>query len=71
VPLWLRTRSCAAEKPQALWNLTDDQARVTGHILWIMSVPMFYRSGAVHRFVGILNFDVVRHVLRHPERGRR
>ena len=29
---------------------------------------MFYRSGAVHRFIGILNFDVVGHTLRHPDR---
>ncbi len=55
-------------KAQVLWNLTDEQARVTGHILWIMSVPMFYTTGAVHRLLGILNFDVVGHMLRHPER---
>lgn len=68
VPVVAPHAKLKGRKPQTVWNLTDEQARVTGHILWIMSVPMFYRSGPVYRFLGILNFDVVGHVLRHPER---
>ena len=68
VPVIAPHAKLRGRKPQKLWNLTEEQARVTSHILWIMSVPLFYRNGPVHRLLGILNFDVVGHLLRNPER---
>ncbi len=52
------------------WKLTDEQIRLTSHILWILSIPLFRKSASQHTFIGVLNFDGVNRPLRRSGRFR-
>ncbi|MGA2763491.1 MAG: hypothetical protein ABSG17_09015 [Spirochaetia bacterium] len=50
------------------WKLTEDQIERTGHILWVLSIPLFAHLGDSRRFLGVLNYDGVQRQLRRPRR---
>ena len=50
------------------WKLTEEQISRTAHILWILSIPLFFRVGSRREFAGVLNFDGVHEPLRSPHR---
>ena len=68
VPVYAPKAKLKMKSLKAMWNLTDSQVQATRHILWVLSVPIFYRNESEHRFLGILNFDGVGRPLRSPTR---
>ena len=50
------------------WGLSPDQSRLTKHVLWVLSIPLFTREGNVREFVGVLNLDGVTKRLKEPGR---
>lgn len=55
--------------PSALrdqWHLCDELIASTTHVLWVLSVPIFYTQGAASDLVGVLNFDGVSAMLDNP-----
>jgi hypothetical protein len=50
------------------WKLTDEQIERTGHILWVLSIPLFAHLGDSRRFLGVLNYDGVQQELARPQR---
>jgi hypothetical protein len=68
VPVYAPKAKLKTKSLKAMWNLTDSQVQATRHILWVLSVPIFYRNESEHRFLGILNFDGVGRPLRSPMR---
>lgn len=50
------------------WGLSADQSRLTAHVLWVLSVPLFIKKGGVREFVGVLNLDGVTKRLKKPAR---
>jgi hypothetical protein len=66
IPVYAPRTKLTKRNLKALWNLTDSQVEATKHILWIWSIPLFYRNEPEHRFLGVLNFDGVRRPLRSP-----
>jgi hypothetical protein len=50
------------------WKLTEEQIERTGHILWVLSVPLFAHIGDSRKFLGILNYDGVQQELKRPRR---
>jgi hypothetical protein len=57
-----------AKRQKNKWHLTDEQVRLTAHILWIVSIPLFTKTPGQHTFLGVLNFDGVHQPLQRPER---
>ena len=68
IPVYAPKAKLKVKSLKATWNLTDPQVQATKHILWVLSVPIFYRNEPEHRFLGILNFDGVGRPLRFPTR---
>jgi hypothetical protein len=50
-----KTTDLTAKRKKDRWHLTDEQVRLTRHILWIVSIPLFKKSQGQRAF--------------HPHRG--
>jgi hypothetical protein len=53
---------------QSRWKLSSEQIRLTTHILWVLSIPLFRNDRGKREFLGVLNFDGVNAELSQPER---
>jgi hypothetical protein len=49
-------------------KLSEDQVRITRHILWVLSIPLFQNARGDRKLLGVLSFDGVNADLQHPER---
>lgn len=67
-PLYASQTQLTVPQLKRRWHLSDDQIRLTRHILWILSIPLFRKSEAGRTFIGVLNIDGVHDPLQHPER---
>jgi len=67
-PVVATSNDLTARRQKDKWHLTDEQIRLTGHILWIVSIPLFTKSPGQRTFLGVLNFDGVHQQLRHADR---
>jgi hypothetical protein len=67
-PVVAKSTDLTPRRQKDRWHLTDEQVRLTGHILWIVSIPLFTKSQGQRTFLGVLNFDGVHQQLRHPDR---
>lgn len=50
------------------WGFDENQVRMTRHLMWVLSTPVFRRSAGESQFIGILNIDGVGKELRKISR---
>ena len=67
-PVVATSTDLTPKRQKEKWHLTEEQVRLTAHLLWIVSIPLFTRSHGQFAFLGILNFDGVHRQLRHVDR---
>ena len=67
-PVVATSTDLTTRRQRDMWHLTEEQVRLTAHILWIVSIPLFTRSHGQLTFLGVLNFDGVHQQLRHADR---
>ena len=56
-PVIAPTVSMSPHELRVRWHLTEAQIRLTSHVRWVVSVPIFYKEGDSRIFLGVLNFD--------------
>jgi hypothetical protein len=67
-PVVATSTDLTTRRQRDTWHLTEEQVRLTAHILWIVSIPLFTRLHGQLTFLGVLNFDGVHQQLRHADR---
>ena len=67
-PVVAMTTDLTRRRKKDTWHLSDDQIRLTSHILWIVSIPLFRTRQGQRTFLGVLNFDGVHERLRNEVR---
>lgn len=67
-PVVAKSTDLTAGRQKDKWHLTDEQVRLTRHILWIVSIPLFTKSQGRRTFLGVLNFDGLHQPLRRADR---
>jgi len=50
------------------WGFDENQIKMTRHLMWVLSTPIFHRSAGQSEFIGVLNFDGVGKELRRVSR---
>ena len=67
-PVYAPRAQLTGNQLQSRWKLSREQIRLTGHIRWVLSVPLFRNDRGKREFFGVLNFDGVNGELLRPAR---
>jgi hypothetical protein len=67
-PLFAPNAQLTPAELRTRWSLDPEQIGRTRHVLWILSIPLFFKSRSGRAFLGILNFDGVNTPLERPGR---
>ena len=59
LPVYAPNAQLEKEELATRWHLGEEVVRLTSHIIWILSTPLFFREGRTWTFLGVWNLDGV------------